>query len=225
MKIISALTVLISVVCAAPVVERQAACATGVHMIVARASTERQGEGFISSVATRVKSTIPGSDSEAVVYPATLDNYQSSQSQGVAAMKTLVVDYVARCPNAKIALLGYSQGAHVAADLMCGGFGGSGAGSTPISSAIASKNIIAVIEMGDPSHIPNQVYNVGTSTKNGIFVRPNAATCLGKQYTQNYCDTGDVYCDSGNIASVHTSYVSKYGSQAASYIVTKFRAV
>ncbi|CZT04166.1 related to acetylxylan esterase precursor [Rhynchosporium graminicola] len=224
MKISSALIVLASVVSAAPVVEeRQAACASGVHMIIARASGEAVGPGFINAVATRVKSAVPGSDSEAVSYPATLDNYQSSQSQGVAAMKKLITSYVTRCPNTKIALLGYSQGAHVAADVMCGSLSGFAA-STQISSAIASKNIIAVIEMGDPSHIVGQVYDVGTSKKNGIFLRTNAATCLGKTYTQNYCDTGDTYCDQGNIASVHSSYVSKYGSAAAAYIAAKFKA-
>jgi len=84
-------------------------CASGVHMIVARASTEAPGEGIIGAVATQVQQAVLGSDSEAVDYPATLTDYLNSEASGVAAMKQLVQSYVARCPNSKIALLGYSQ--------------------------------------------------------------------------------------------------------------------
>jgi acetylxylan esterase len=86
-----------------------ATCATGVHMIVARASTEAPGEGIIGAVATKVQQSVPGSDSEAVDYPATLTNYTSSEASGVASMQKLISSYVARCPSSKIALLGYSQ--------------------------------------------------------------------------------------------------------------------
>lgn len=84
-------------------------CATGVHMIVARASTEAPGQGIIGAVATQVQQTVPGSDSEAVDYPATLTDYQASEASGVAAMMKLIQSYAERCPNSKIALLGYSQ--------------------------------------------------------------------------------------------------------------------
>ena len=110
-------------------------CASGVHMIVARASTEAPGEGIIGAVATRVQQAVPGSDSEAVVYPATLTDYLDSEASGVAGMKELIQSYVARCPSSKIALLGYSQvrslwvredllirvqGAQVVGDVLCG---------------------------------------------------------------------------------------------------------
>jgi hypothetical protein len=78
-------------------------------MIVARASTEQPGEGIIGAVATQVQQSVPGSDSEAVDYPATLNDYTFSESAGVSAMKSLIQSYVARCPSSKIALLGYSQ--------------------------------------------------------------------------------------------------------------------
>lgn len=85
------------------------ACATGVHMIVARASTEQPGQGIIGAVATQVQQQVPGSDSEAVDYPATLTDYLNSEASGVAAMTKLIENYAARCPNSKMALLGYSQ--------------------------------------------------------------------------------------------------------------------
>jgi hypothetical protein len=111
-------------------------CASGVHMIVARASTEAPGEGIIGAVATHVQQSVPGSDAEAVDYPATLTDYLNSEASGVAAMTKLIQSYVARCPNSKIALLGYSQvfcyaigegyvlmrgqGAQVVGDVLCG---------------------------------------------------------------------------------------------------------
>lgn len=94
--------------------------ANAVHMIVARASTEMPGQGIIGAVATKVQTSLPGSDSEAVVYPATLTDYLNSEASGVAAMTLLVEDYAKRCPESKMALLGYSQGAQVAGDVMCG---------------------------------------------------------------------------------------------------------
>jgi len=95
-------------------------CASGVHVIVARASTEAPGQGIIGAVADEIVERIPGSDSVAVVYPATLTNYLSSESQGVAAMTKLIENYVADCPDSKIVLMGYSQGAHVTGDVLCG---------------------------------------------------------------------------------------------------------
>jgi len=111
-------------------------CTSGVHMIVARASTEAPGEGIIGAVATQVQQSVPGSDAEAVDYPATLTDYLNSEASGVAAMTKLIQSYVARCPNSKIALLGYSQvfcyamgegyvlicvqGAQVVGDVLCG---------------------------------------------------------------------------------------------------------
>ncbi|KAI6710008.1 hypothetical protein PZA11_001040 [Diplocarpon coronariae] len=230
MKSSFALLGLATLAAAAPTLdERQTgSCvpAGAVHMIVARGSNEAAGQGIIGQVATMVQNALPGSDSVAVNYPATIQNYQSSESQGVAAMKTLITDYVSRCPNSKIALLGYSQGGHISADTMCGSSStsfGSGSTSAPISATIATNNIVAVIEMGDPSHVTGQPYNVGTSTKNGIYPRSNAASCQGKTYTQSYCDTGDTFCDSGNSIQVHLGYVQKYGSQAASYIQQKVK--
>jgi acetylxylan esterase len=60
---------------------------SAVHIIVARASTEAQGEGIIGALATDVKKKVPGTTSEAVVYPAALAPYASSENKGVVAMK------------------------------------------------------------------------------------------------------------------------------------------
>lgn len=96
-------------------------------------TAEPQGEGIIGSVASAVKRRIPGSDSVAVVYPATLYSYTTSQAAGARAMSQMVSSYTASCPDTKIVLMGYSQGAHVVGDTLVGAsstFGGSGVTAT-----------------------------------------------------------------------------------------------
>lgn len=69
--------------------QRQTPCASGVHIIVARASNEPPGEGIIGPVASMVEARIPGSDSEAIVYPALLLPYMPSEDTGTTAMLVL----------------------------------------------------------------------------------------------------------------------------------------
>jgi hypothetical protein len=95
-------------------------CATGIHLIVARGSTEPRGLGRIGVVAGNVTALVPGSTVAAVDYPATLDGYFASEGLGVAAMTAMIAAYVVACPTSKIALLGYSQGGQVAMDVVCG---------------------------------------------------------------------------------------------------------
>lgn len=86
-----------------------AACATGIHMIVARGSTEDPGVGKMGVISGNVTEKVPGSTVEAVDYPATLTDYIESEGEGAVAMAKMVVDYAKKCPETKIALLGYSQ--------------------------------------------------------------------------------------------------------------------
>jgi len=65
-------------------------------MIITGVSTEPPGEGIIGAVATTVKSSVPGSDSEAVGYPATLGNYTTSESTGVSTMTRLTENYTTK---------------------------------------------------------------------------------------------------------------------------------
>jgi acetylxylan esterase len=145
------------------------ACVSGnaVHMIVARASLEPPGFGILQNISTRVMEQLPGSNAEAVVYPATLDDYQNSEGQGVAAMTQLVNNYAQACPNSKMVLMGYSQGAQVTADTVCGSTISGFAQTQAISKAVTDK-VAAIMLMGDPTHVVNQPYDQGTATKNGV---------------------------------------------------------
>jgi len=92
----------------ASIFERQSSCAS-VYVLVARASTESQGEGVLATLASDITSQISGSVSAAVTYPASLTDYRPSEQSGVAAATQEVTSYVQSCPDTKIVLLGYSQ--------------------------------------------------------------------------------------------------------------------
>ncbi|KAK2613194.1 hypothetical protein N8I77_000121 [Diaporthe amygdali] len=205
-------------------------CTDGLYMIVARATGEKPGTGRVGVVANNVSAAIPNSIIEPIVYPATFANYTVSEGDGVTAMTAAIKDRVAACPEGKIALLGYSQGAQVSADTLCGRDDGTGTAfsDTPELGAEYEQNIVAVIMFGDPSHSVNASFNQGNSTRNGIFARNNVTAC--EPYTnkmRSWCDANDLYCDSGNSSRVHGSYFNNtaYLADASSFIVSQFNQV
>lgn len=102
---------------------REEPCATGLHLIVARGSSEAPGLGRMGVVARNVTLQISGSTVEAIDYPASFSNYSDSQEKGAIAFEKRLTAYHERCPNTKVALLGYSQGAHAMMDSLCGNSG------------------------------------------------------------------------------------------------------
>ncbi|KAG6908820.1 hypothetical protein DXG01_003173 [Tephrocybe rancida] len=114
---------------ATPVAGPATGC-SAVHVITARASTEAPGEGIIGAV---VSSIVTGSrqtvSREAIIYPATLTNYLVSEGLGVTAMRTQLAAQASACPNTKIVLMGYSQGAQVAGDVLAAGATGTNKGT------------------------------------------------------------------------------------------------
>nr|XP_036574451.1 acetyl xylanesterase [Colletotrichum truncatum]KAF6780886.1 acetyl xylanesterase [Colletotrichum truncatum] len=208
-----------------PIVQRQTTgCATGVHIIVARASTEDPGTGVIGAVANKIQAQIPGSDIVAVDYPAQLNPYVPSQKAGVTAMTKLVQDYATQCPQTKMVLMGYSQGAHVTADVLCG-TSESGFEATQPQAADITDKVSAVVLMGDPSHVAGQPFNQGTSQKDGVFPRKDNAACgaVANKMT-SFCDSGDPFCDNGGDIQVHLGYVKKNGDDAVKFIMDKVNA-
>ncbi|EXF75131.1 hypothetical protein COL5a_007336 [Colletotrichum fioriniae] len=196
-------------------------CATGVHMIVARASTEQPGTGVIGAIANNIQSQVPGSDIVPVDYPALLNPYQPSQKAGVTAMTKLVQDYAKACPQTKMVLMGYSQGAHVTADVLCGTSETGFEATEPQATDVTDK-IAAVVLMGDPSHVTGQPFDQGTSQKNGIFPRTKTAGCDAvSSKMASFCNSGDPFCDSGANIQVHLSYVQSDGDAATKFIMSK----
>jgi hypothetical protein len=95
--------------------ERQGGC-PNVHVFGARETTVSPGYGTAGVVVNLVLNSNPGSNAEAIVYPACGgqascggQSYAQSALAGTAAVASAVNSYNTRCPNTKLVLVGYSQ--------------------------------------------------------------------------------------------------------------------
>jgi acetylxylan esterase len=119
-------------------------CASGVYIISARGTFEPQGFGLQEIAVNAILNKIPGSNASAVVYPASPVDIDGSLTTGVANAQQQITDYRNACPESKIVLTGYSQGAQVIGDAIAGGGTGEPDGTdspaaTPISQTIGSN--------------------------------------------------------------------------------------
>ncbi|KAK1462051.1 cutinase, partial [Colletotrichum melonis] len=198
-----------------------AACAP-VNIIVARGSLEAQGAGLLGNIAMNASMQIPGSVITPLVYPAQLDPYPPSVSAGVMNMTTLLNQQAQQCPQSKLVLMGYSQGAQVSLDTLCGTTDGPNFNTTVAQAPMVGSKIAAVVLFGDPTFIAGQPFAKGTSKKNGIFPRMDLGPCqtLTSKFA-SFCDDTDLFCASGQNLTVHLGYFSKqdYVAQASSFIV------
>ncbi|KAF8151720.1 cutinase [Crassisporium funariophilum] len=195
-----------------------------VHIIAARASTELPGAGIIGALVQQVqrnsRQTVSTSN---VDYPALLAPYASSSATGTAATKTLLTNQANRCPDQKIVLVGYSQGAHIIGDAVAGGGGGTlGAQTAPVPANIANR-VVAIVQMGDPRHVRGKSYNRGTSFNQGLFPRLSSQEYSATLQPRilNFCDFGDTFCDSGIDTITHLTYLTRYQTTAANFIITQ----
>jgi acetylxylan esterase len=196
---------------------------SSVAIITARASTEAAGEGITGALVTQIVNSSKQTVSRASVnYPATLNNYNSSSLQGINALKSQLTSAVQSCPNEKIVLLGYSQGAHVILDTLVGGQGGSlGTATAPVASNISS-HVTALASFGDPRHVTGQSFDVGTSNTNGLFPRSSTQLNAAKAFASRvhaWCDANDEFCSSGASLQVHLTYLNRYQNAAASFVL------
>ncbi|KAK0620982.1 cutinase, partial [Immersiella caudata] len=199
-------------------------CATGLHIIVARGSNEEPGLGKIGVIAGNVSLAIPGTTSAAVDYPATIDQYATSLQEGAAEVVRMVKEYGEKCPDGKMALLGFSQGAHSVMDAVCGSSSAGFKTSTDLPDEFADS-IVAIVTYGDPSHTTNATWNQGTSETSGLFPRVNITACDPySDRIRSWCDVGDVYCDRGNNTRIHGSYFANYTDVTVDFIVGKYNA-
>ncbi|KAF5680864.1 acetylxylan esterase [Fusarium heterosporum] len=198
-------------------------CASGAHVIVVRGSLELQGPGIIGTVAQQIMTRIPDSDMTSLRYPAIYEPYKPSQIEGVGALVLVIWQYVAFCPDTKMILLGFSQGAHVIADVVCGTSSVGFPVTEPQPLSISSK-IAAIVLMGDPSTTRGQSFHIGSSNGDGIFPRsrPEGCDCVAGKMV-SFCDAGDPFCEAGgHDLRTHMGYVTTYGHYAADFAVSMF---
>ncbi|KAF7551832.1 hypothetical protein G7Z17_g4765 [Cylindrodendrum hubeiense] len=206
--------------------ETKTTCASGLYIVVARGTGESSGTGAFGTIADDIADRVDGSIIEALDYPATFTDplYNESEKDGVEEMQDVILDYHKACPNAKFAVLGYSQGGQVASDAFCGGQGGGFSELAPLSSDFVTSSFAAIILFGDPSHVANVTFDRGTSKNDGIFARDNVTFCEENygDILRSFCDTGDVYCDDGDDSEVHGSYFNSYASDVVDFVVERY---
>ncbi|EIM79227.1 catalytic core domain of acetyl xylan esterase [Stereum hirsutum FP-91666 SS1] len=204
-----------------------------VHVFGARETTAPPGFGSAGPVVDMVLSSVPGSTSEVINYPACGGqascggvSYAQSVIDGVNAVASQVNTFNTECPSTVLVLIGYSQGGQIFDDGFCGG-GDTNEGLTstaiPISTAAQSK-VAAAIFFGDPRRIPGESFNVGTCEASGFAPRPAGFQCPFASRVQSFCDAPDPFCCNGDDQAVHEGYAAEYGSQALSFILNQLSA-
>ncbi|KAH7156442.1 cutinase [Dactylonectria macrodidyma] len=193
-------------------------CPFGIHVIVARASNEPPGAGIMGALANQILGGVPGSTMATLDYPAKFEPYIPSQTEGVVNLTKMIKKFAKNCPNTDIILMGYSQGAHVISDVLCGASENGFPTTKPLGTAITNK-ISAILLMGDPSFLAGQPYNFGSSHGTGIFRREKPEGCKRvDRKMMSICDAGDPFCEAGSDSlAVHMGYVATWGDVAVDF--------
>lgn len=153
-----------------PVFPLDEASCPPVQIIAARGTNQAPGMGpALSQLATTIKQKLPNLHAEGLQYPASmLPTYEASEMVGVRNMTTYIKSYADMCPKTKQVIMGYSQGAQVAMDALCGVSTPGWPAKTAALSASYREQVKAIVVYGDPSHRAGMPYNRGTSTHNGV---------------------------------------------------------
>jgi cutinase len=189
----------------------QAAACPDVQVVFARGTGEpdgtgRVGEAFVSALRPLVKGKSVAV--YAVNYPATRDFLRAAEGANDASM--FVQNVAASCPDTKIVLGGYSQGAAVidaitVADQPTLGF------TQPLPAEVAD-HVAAVAVFGNPS----------------IRLLGNPLTALSPLYgakTIDLCNGADPVCSNGDDVPAHSLYVeSGFATQAAQFVAGRLTA-
>ncbi|KAM0293648.1 hypothetical protein HYE67_002927 [Fusarium culmorum] len=208
--------------------ERQAPC-QNVHIFLAR-GTDESYPGRQSSVVSAICSGLPSCDYENINYPAGFNTYCSSIYAGITGGLSQITTYANRCPDSKIVLSGYSQGAQLFGDILGGGGGQSLGCTQPSNPALNPANspgnkIAAALFFGDPRYVANQAYNTGTgASRSGINPRNGAQLTslnLFSSVLRSWCLAGDTVCAQGADPTAHTSYFNVFSQEAGAWVKTK----
>jgi hypothetical protein len=202
-----------------------------VHFFLARGNNEP----YPGRQAALVEATCNGIAScgyENLIYSALFtDLYCQTAYDGVIAGLTQLTAYADNCPNSKLILAGYSQGAQIVTDILGGGGGISFNGCVQPDTASLDRTaspgnrLCAVITFGNTRHTANQPYNYGNgSDLDGVFPRSGAQISGIADYTnitRDWCLSTDPICAANqaiSYVSTHLGYYNLYAQEAAAWV-------
>lgn len=230
---------------------------SSVHFFLARGTFEPY-PGIQGELVNATCSQLSNCDYEDIIFPAisnSTNGFCWSTGSGAQNGTKQLIDYANRCPDTKLVISGYSQGAQVVTDILGGGGGQLwGLCKQSVNAALdtstnASKNrmsfhpiyipaprsndvlctVAAAIVFGDTRHTANQSYNVLSGRGiNGYAIRTNKMlTALDVYATRmrSYCDKNDPICCRGHDINVHLNYFANYTNSAASWLVSTINNV
>jgi cutinase len=131
--------------------------------------------------------------------------YQKSVRTGVDNLVQLVKGRAGACPDEKLVLAGYSQGAQVVSTAL--------GRLTPVASHVG-----AVVLFGDPHFDPHSRAAQGTFSpkRHGILGLPDHDFPAAFPHVLSYCKGGDVFCQGlPNTTTAHKHYAPRFTQQAA----------
>lgn len=159
-------------------------------MFVARGTGEDPGLGETGKITRDIADAIPGSTAYAINYPASFleVNYFLSVSNGTEMLQESIGRYAQTCPGHKMALFGYSQGAQITSNNICGqphvwSLAGASLDDSSLpknltkdseccdptaSVACLISTVVSVVLFGDPTHNENSAYNYGSGEESGV---------------------------------------------------------
>lgn len=162
----------------------------------------------LGPTATQVRAKVPGGKTYDLNYPA--DALPTSELTGVTNLANYLNSEAAACPNEKLVVGGYSQGAWVVGDAL----------AENKLSAGAHAHLTAVVLFGDPRFVPNKPYDAGgyRSGVSGVYPRTLFGGSLDSYGTvlRDYCRADDLVCQGlgGNVIG-HVMEGSNAGPAAA----------
>lgn len=180
-----------------------AAVCNDVEVVFARGTLEdpgigRVGQAFVNELRNRIGYRTMGV--YAVNYPASYDFLAAADGANDAS--AYIQNIVNNCPNTKLVLGGYSQGAAVIDIITSVPFPAIGF-TNPMPPAVADR-VAALAVFGNPS------------AKIGM---PLTASPLYGTKAIDLCNAGDPVCSSGNSVGAHRSYgPDGSASQAAAFV-------
>lgn len=140
---------------------------TDVHIFLAKGWNEkyddqRQTE-LVDAICNELDSSVSCDYEDIILNNLAGSHYCTAVTGGISAGKQQLQDYAANCPNSKLVMTGYSEGAQVIGDILAGGGGTyeKACKTTPPidSSSDAVCQLAAVTLFGNSRHVANASYN------------------------------------------------------------------
>ncbi|KAH7303415.1 Alpha/Beta hydrolase protein, partial [Stachybotrys elegans] len=212
---------------------RDTADCDAIHLFLARGNNEPY-PGRQRAMVESICDGVSNCGYEDLIYSGLYtDLYCQTAYDGVHAAYAQVSDYACQCPDAKLILLGYSQGAQIMTDFLGGGggtlFNGCVQPPTPALDRTTSpgNRVNAVVVFGDTRHTGGQPYNQGAGSRfDGVFPRSRSQLDALEDWTSvlwAYCGDEDPICatdqpDLSFNSTEHLDYYDVRAEEAASWV-------